>query len=130
MEIENSRSALLTNLEVLQALKEYKTAKKSPGLRNLATISYETLQYLENNSANNQTTDSVKEFIKATKIYNLSKHEIIWMINDPPSSTLHMQLLIDDCDEKLTEDQINEILQLSQTYLLPLETEEKATSSQ
>lgn len=124
MEIESTSSALLSNLEVLEALKQYKTAKKSAGLRNLATISYETLQYLENTPAKTQTTESVIEFIKATKIYNLSKYEILWMINDPPTSTLQITLLLEDIEDRLTDDQINEILQLSQTYLLPLENEE------
>lgn len=124
MEIESASTALLSNLEVLQALKQYKTAKKSAGLRNLATISYETLQYLENTPAKSQSTESVVQFIKATKIYNLTKYEILWMINDPPTSALQITLLLEDIDERLTDDQTNEILQLSQTYLLPLETEQ------
>lgn len=41
------------------------------------------------------------------------------MVNDPPTSALHIQLQIEDSEERLTEDQVQKILELSQKLLLP-----------
>lgn len=129
MEIVNASASILCNYEVLESMKMYKSTKKSSGLRNLATITYETLQYLENTPAKSQITESVIHFIKAAKNYNLTKYEILLMVNDPPTSPLHIQLMVDDSEERLTEDQVNELIQLSQTYLVPLPETEATTAT-
>lgn len=49
----------------------------------------------------------------------LTKSEILLMINDPPSLPLHINLIVEDSDDRgLTEAQINELILLSQKYLL------------
>lgn len=41
------------------------------------------------------------------------------MINDPPSLPLHINLIVEDSDDRgLTEAQINELILLSRKYLL------------
>lgn len=85
MEIVNANSTVLSNFEVLQELKKYRGAKKGAGLRNLATITYETLQALENSTAQSQTPENILNFIRATKVYKLTREEILMMVNDPPT---------------------------------------------
>lgn len=41
------------------------------------------------------------------------------IINDPPTTALHIQLIIDDSEERLTDDQVQKIIQLSALYLIP-----------
>lgn len=49
----------------------------------------------------------------------LTKSEILLMINDPPSLPLHINLIVEDSDDRgLTEAQINELILLSRKYLL------------
>lgn len=115
--------------------------KKGKGLKNLATICYEvshithlplsisklhvlplqTMQYLTECPApiKSQTTEKIIEFRKEMQPYKLSDAEIFMMVNDPPSSLLHIQLLIEDSEERLTEDQVNEILQVIERLLVP-----------
>uniref|UniRef100_A0A182WJR2 DNA-directed RNA polymerase III subunit RPC9 n=1 Tax=Anopheles minimus TaxID=112268 RepID=A0A182WJR2_9DIPT len=111
MEIINPNAAILTNYEVMTALKDMKNSKKKYGLRNLATITYETVQYLEDTPCKEQTTASIVEFLQAMKEFNLTKNECLMMVNDPPSSPLHIQLMIEDSDERLTEEQVSRILE-------------------
>uniref|UniRef100_A0A182YMM1 DNA-directed RNA polymerase III subunit RPC9 n=1 Tax=Anopheles stephensi TaxID=30069 RepID=A0A182YMM1_ANOST len=111
MEIINPNAAILTNFEVMTALKDMKNSKKKYGLRNLATITYETVQYLEDTPCKEQTSSGIVEFLQAMKEFNLTKNECLMMVNDPPSSPLHIQLMIEDSDERLTEEQVSRILE-------------------
>lgn len=47
------------------------------------------------------------------------------MVNDPPTSLLHIQLLIEDSEERLTEEQVTEILEIVKNTLLPQSPEEE-----
>ncbi|XP_053675473.1 DNA-directed RNA polymerase III subunit RPC9 [Anopheles nili] len=113
MEIVNPNAAILTNFEVMTALKNMKNNKKKYGLRNLATITYETVQYLEDTACKDQTSASIVEFLQVMKEFSLTKNECLMMVNDPPSSPLHIQLMIEDSDERLTEEQVSRILELT-----------------
>uniref|UniRef100_A0A1A9W650 DNA-directed RNA polymerase III subunit RPC9 n=1 Tax=Glossina brevipalpis TaxID=37001 RepID=A0A1A9W650_9MUSC len=106
----------LCNFEVMEALKNVKDTKKKFGLRNLATITYETLQYLEESPCKYQSNKSIIDFLKEMEHYKLKANECLMMINDPPTSALHIQLLIEDSEERLTEEQVNEILQTSRKH--------------
>lgn len=53
------------------------------------------------------------------KKFQLTDNEIFMMVNDPPTSVLHIQLLIEDSEERLTEDQVTDILQTINRLLLP-----------
>ncbi|KAL5277563.1 CRCP family protein [Megaselia abdita] len=119
MEIKNICYSPLTNFEVLETLKTVskKDTKKKHGLRNLATITYETLQYLEETPVKSQTKESITDFLRDVSQYKLTKNELLMIINDPPSTALHIQLLVEDSEERLTEDQVNEILVLVSKYL-------------
>lgn len=102
----------------MHILKNTKDVKKKTGLRNLATISYETLQFLDSTSCCSQTKEKVVSFLKQIKNFKLTKTECMMMINNPPSSQLHIQLLIEDSEERLTETDVHNIIQIvSQTLL-------------
>lgn len=123
--------------------------KKKYGLKNLATICYEvsedklstyhlvipspfqTLQYLTESPVpvKSQTKEKIAEFRTEMKRFKLTDNEIFNMVNDPPTSLLHIQLLIEDSEERLTEDQVNEILQTIQRLLLPPTIQEGETEN-
>uniref|UniRef100_A0A182QD20 DNA-directed RNA polymerase III subunit RPC9 n=1 Tax=Anopheles farauti TaxID=69004 RepID=A0A182QD20_9DIPT len=119
MEIVNPNAAILSNFEVMAALKDMKNSKKKYGLRNLATITYETVQYLEDTACKEQTSAGIVEFLLAMKQFNLTKNECLMMVNDPPTSPLHIQLMIEDSDERLTEEQVSRILEYAAKLRTP-----------
>lgn len=98
-------------------------------MKNLATISYETLQYLTECPApiKTQTVDKIVEYRTEMKNFKLTDNEIFMMVNDPPTSLLHIQLLVEDSEERLTEDQITEILQFTERFLLPSAADEESS---
>ena len=85
--------SVICNYEVMEALKNIKDTKKKYGLRNLATITYETLQYLEDSPCKHQTRETIIAFINEMQQYKLTTNECLMMVNDPPSSALHIQLV-------------------------------------
>jgi len=121
MEVVNPRYSVLTNFEVLQILKNQKDTKKKQGLRNLATITYETLLFLEDSPCKNQTKESIDAFLEDIKRFKFTKNECLMVINDPPVTPLHIQLLIEDSEERLTEEQVNEVLEVVAKHLIPTE---------
>jgi len=132
MEIFNAKADQLCNFEVQQFLKEQKanmdraekeggkTKKKAKKLRNLAmaTVTYETLAWLENSPAGLQSECHVKEFVEKLNEaaeaggYKLSAKEQIHLLNHRPTTAVEIQLLIEDSEDRLTEDQVEEIINI------------------
>ncbi|KAK5640962.1 hypothetical protein RI129_009509 [Pyrocoelia pectoralis] len=111
MEIVNSNSSQLSNYEVLKHLQQLKDGRKKDKRQGqLATITYETLRYLENTPCNQQTPETITTCLKALERFNLSKNEKLMIINLPPTTALEIQLMIEESEERLTEEQVNEIL--------------------
>ncbi|KAH8366384.1 hypothetical protein KR084_002839, partial [Drosophila pseudotakahashii] len=141
----NPTYSYLTNLEVMQILQKIKSTKKKFGMRNLATVTYEALQYLEESPCKTQTRENIVSYVKDLSSYRLKSHEILQMINDPPTSALHTQLvrigwcgiyqasptlryhyfqLIDDNKAPLTDEENEKIIQLSYKHFHGGETKE------
>ena len=117
MEVVNENGALLSNSEVYQLLTDIqqgKNGQKKPSkhTNHLATISYSTLKYLERTPCKDQTPDTVHKFLQALAPYNLKRAEKLQLLNNRPSSAVEIQLLIEESEERLSEQQIEELLQL------------------
>lgn len=139
---------MLSNFEVMEALKNIKDTKSKFGLRNLATITYEvnlsvspsffigietnysleqnhfqTFRFLEESLCKTQSKENILGFLEAIRPFKLSKAECLTIVNDPPSTPLHIQLQIEDSEERLTEEEVTQIIEISKQWLLPRETQ-------
>lgn len=43
------------------------------------------------------------------------------MVNDPPTTPLHIQLLVEDSEERFTEEEVGQILEIARAHLMPKE---------
>jgi len=125
MEIINTSYAVLSNFEVLQTLRNIKDTKNKHGLRNLATIMYETIRFLEDGPSKTQTQENILAYLDAIKPYKLSKEESLMLVNDPPTTPLHIQLLVEDSEERLSEEEVQQLLEITRKWLLPPEYEDE-----
>lgn len=57
--------------------------------------------------------------MQAVKPFNLTKNECLMIVNDPPTSALHIQLQVEDSEERLSEDQVNAVLEIVRQWLIP-----------
>ncbi|KAF2903040.1 hypothetical protein ILUMI_03137 [Ignelater luminosus] len=113
MEIVNPNVATLSNFEVMKHLQKLKDGRKRDKPHGqLATITYETLRYLENTPCNGQTSDSITTCLKALEPFNLNKPEKLMLINSPPTTALEIQLMIEESEERLTEEQVQQLLKI------------------
>ncbi|KAJ1521898.1 hypothetical protein ONE63_002235 [Megalurothrips usitatus] len=131
METINPNAAMLSNFEVLALLQELKsqqkknrTSRSSP----LATIIYEATRYLEGTPCKFQTADHVRNFLGATRDIKLTKGEKLMLLNNPPSTALEVQVMVEESEERFSEEEVEKLLQTIQETLPAPEKEEEETS--
>jgi len=112
MDVINDNVALLSNYEVFSVLREmYLHRRPDAGLQQLATVSYETLRYLETTPCQKQSPESLAAFARVIASFSLTKAERLQLLNHRPTSAVILSLLVEEIDERLTTDeQIEELI--------------------
>lgn len=112
MEVKNDKSAMLSNYEVLNLLSDmHKGQNKQIKMQtNLATISYEITQFLENMACVKQSPEVIAGFMQSLEPFKFTKAERLQLLNLRPKSAVEIQLIIEESEERLSEDQIYEVL--------------------
>ncbi|CAH2073273.1 unnamed protein product, partial [Iphiclides podalirius] len=114
METINAHAAFLSNFEVMQILQELKdsTQKKYKREGSLATVTYETVHYLQDTECKNQSKESIQKFLEAMKKFKLTKMEKLMMVNTPPRTELEIQLIVQESEERLSEEAVRNIIDI------------------
>ncbi|CAH8556194.1 unnamed protein product [Heterobilharzia americana] len=110
IDVQNPR--LLTNLEVLKVIKE--SRKK---VRRQQTLMFTCGKYLNcKTPCSKQSEAEVQAFANEIKDFNLTKSEILMLINHCPSSQVELSVIISDLDSRFSNRQADNILQLVQKH--------------
>ena len=133
MEVLDANEAVLSNYEVLNFLREergrLRSGKKKAGGTGVggavATVILETQTALEATPAKTQSKESVRTFMKEMSRFNLTQSEKLMILNHCPETAVEIHLFVEESEERLSEDQAEEILRLVKTILLPEEEEPK-----
>lgn len=129
METVHLRSVTLSNFEVMRFLQEQrdemnqqkgnrKEKKKRRVNKSLLTVTVETLAWLESQPASVQSEEIIKTFLDKLKTFQIEenvsfkKSEIFLLINQRPVSPVEIQLLIENSEERLTEAQVERLLEI------------------
>ncbi|MFH4982279.1 hypothetical protein AB6A40_008988 [Gnathostoma spinigerum] len=121
---------ILTNAEVYKILNERRCEQgqvpKSQRLKHLGTVLYETSTYLKSTTAPVQSFEDIAKVIKALAPYKLTAAEILQFINMRPVTAIEIQLIVEECEERLTENQVDELVTIAVEYL-PQRVEPKSS---
>lgn len=128
MEVKNKQCAQLSILELNLLVNELKNSN-NPQLKsnsNLATLIYELSQYFNEN----ETLTSVKLVQLLKKLDSsfpnkLTKNEKLMIVNILPDTLLQLVLIIKDCEERLTEEEIQNLLELINEFVKTPDPEEE-----
>ncbi|CAO3675279.1 unnamed protein product [Umbelopsis vinacea] len=120
MEVVNARAALLSNYEVLQLLNERMETQKQrqkeyPNIEyaeNLRTIQFEIKTALEKSPSSTQDEEQVYNFLNAMKRWELTKAEKLQILNLRPKTPVELHILIEECEERYSPEQLEELLEL------------------
>lgn len=113
MELSEAGSELFSNREVLTILKNYAIKKQT----NLATILYETTSYLESGPSSTYSPQQLADFLIDLKKYDLTRIEKVQLANLKPQNETELHLIIDNIEDKLTDEQRAELLKSIETFL-------------
>lgn len=110
----------MLDYEVLKHLNDIRESRDAARVKlkpeNVETILLEVHAYLRDRPAGNaagaQTAEGIAMFIQAMPPYNLEKAEIYQLVNTAPKSLPVLFNCIEECDQRLTDDQMEEILEL------------------
>uniref|UniRef100_A0A3Q0STP8 DNA-directed RNA polymerase III subunit RPC9 n=1 Tax=Amphilophus citrinellus TaxID=61819 RepID=A0A3Q0STP8_AMPCI len=127
--LQNGKSLLTYKVfQLLTDLKEHRKDsgkhKHSAGQQNLNTIMYETLKYLSKTPCSRQSPEIVKEFLTTMMPHKLTKAEKLQLLNHRPQTAVEIQLLVEESEERLSEEQIEELIQ-TVTDVLPGDPEQE-----
>lgn len=129
MEVIEGKEKMLSNYEVLTILKEVKESTKndkSTTNKNLATIAYETINYLEGLQHYNDLKDeNVLDYLGEMKKFNLTKLERLQILNQRPTSMVELQILIEENEERFSEEAMEIMLDIVRKTLPIKEDEAK-----
>ncbi|KAI1388935.1 HRDC-like protein [Hypoxylon trugodes] len=135
MKILEAQSAVLTNVEVYTFLnnqaKQYQDQKRK-GPANLETLRQEVLQYFESPPGPLSQkplpfdTTAIPQMIKRLRQYQLSKGELIMLLNIRPTNVPVLNTVIEDMESRFSSDEQQQIIDITTEILgqFPEELEE------
>ncbi|VDN85544.1 unnamed protein product [Brugia pahangi] len=121
MEILDLRHTIITNAEVFRLLqdrrKQQNELPKDQRPKTIGTVIYETCKYLQETPAVTQKNADIEQFIRAVTPFKLTGVEILQLINLRPITAIEIQLIVEECEERLNEEQIDSLIAIIQENL-------------
>ncbi|KAG5967310.1 hypothetical protein E4U13_002302 [Claviceps humidiphila] len=121
MKIIEAQSAVLSDYEVYQHLSDQRNSykqNKRRGPPNMETVVRELLQYLrtEPNPLSQQpltyTPDCIAQLLEKLRPYELSKGEVVMVLNLRPASVAGLNTIIEDMSERFSEEQQEDMVNI------------------
>lgn len=115
MKVLQASGGLLTNAEVLAVLRDRGCDGQLPSARSLAS---EKVVYHELSQCSpDARPEKLRKLMAALQPFKLSRAEQLQVINLAPSSMVEVHLIMERCEERLTEDQVTELLSVVSQHI-------------
>ncbi|KAL2630672.1 hypothetical protein R1flu_015358 [Riccia fluitans] len=110
MKVLESNAGLLSNLEVLELLRQ-RGAAKGPLGGSITPVEYKVYEYLIETPAGTQTREAIQEFVKEAKTFKLMEAERLQSVNLRPATAVEVHLIVEDCDERLSSEAVDALIE-------------------
>jgi len=111
--LASTKAEDLTNFEVLQKLLEHEAeTKANPDARlpkNVAQTTSSTIEYLKSTPVKDMTPEKAEKYLDLFESYDVTQQEAIHLLNFLPTSEVEIYLLLDDCENRFTDEQREEL---------------------
>lgn len=119
MEVLDEHAGVLTNFEVYALVSQDRAGRmrKKEGdkqLHNLRIIQSQVIRHLESRDINLESQEFIQQCFAQLKAepYLLTSEEVLHLVNVLPKSIAEIHLLIRNCPDRLSDEQVEEVLQL------------------
>ncbi|PNP40416.1 hypothetical protein TGAM01_v205006 [Trichoderma gamsii] len=121
MKVIEAQNAVLTNYEVLQHLSQQKNLyklRKRRGPPNLETVVRELIQYLQSypnplsQKPSAYTPNCISQLLERLSPYELSKGEVVMILNLRPASVAALNTVIEEMAERFNDEQQEEMVNI------------------
>ncbi|KAL6906653.1 RNA polymerase Rpb4 domain-containing protein [Trichoderma evansii] len=121
MKVLEAQAAVLTNYEVLQHLAQQKNLyklRKRRGPPNLETVVRELIQYLQSSpnplsqKPSTYTPNCISQLLERLSPYELSKGEVVMILNLRPASVAALNTVIEEMAERFSDEQQEEMVNI------------------
>ncbi|KAL5720998.1 hypothetical protein ACHQM5_013611 [Ranunculus cassubicifolius] len=120
MKILEKSGGALTNFEVLEFLRSRGASTETTRVfAPIAPSEFQVYDYLVQTAACNQTRDSIDNFLKKCEKSDLAKAEKINIINIRPTSAVELDPIIEQCENRMGEEVIEELVEMIVEILQP-----------
>ena len=124
MEVLNDNAGHLSNYEVLVVMKEvnkelatiknkFSDSQKVNVFRNGEIVE----EHLSNSPCAQQSTEKIKLFLQALSQFKLKQTEKLQILNSCPAKPVDLHILVEECDSRFSDEEVDSILTLVQTHL-------------
>ncbi|CAJ0959240.1 unnamed protein product, partial [Mesorhabditis belari] len=114
MEVINKMVTILPNMQVVKETKTLEGRRpKNDQSENLNTLLHETETYLKDTPASAQEDEHVIKLSQELQQYKLTMAETVQILNLRPSSGVEVQLVVEECEERIrTEEQLEALVKI------------------
>ena len=120
MKVLCANEGLMSNFELLEVLRQ-RTRETPvallPHVHDPFPTEMQCSDTLKKTPAGAQTKENLAKFIKAVEPLNLTPAECLNLINSKPTTDVEIHLLVEDCEKRLKESEVERLLKLSADLL-------------
>ena len=121
MEILDQNAGLLSNFEVLQVVKEVNlelsVIKNKFSDEHMFINTEKVEKFLEKSPCAQQTPERIKSFLQVLSKYKLKSSEKLQILNTCPMKPVDLHILIEECDTRFSDEEVDTILEHVQFHL-------------
>eukprot|EP00249_Psilotum_nudum_P010499 c22576_g1_i1 orf=803-1234(-) len=120
MKVKDANTGLLTNFEVLDLLRSH-GADHDPlaSAESVTPSECRVYDYIRKTPAGTQTRESVQHYFKEIDNYVLTKAERLQIVNLRPSTAVEVHLIVEDCEERMTDEAVEQFIETIASALPP-----------